>query len=161
MQIITISAAETIQTILAPAIMISSCGLIMLGLQNRYSNIVNRIRTLNDERRRLQSKIATNQDLEYSESIRYHSIRKQIQELSSRSLLIRNAIFLEILAVLFFVLSCLLIGAYFFFQNEITQILPLISFLLGMISVFIGLIFFGVEILRAYRVVQLEIIAEE
>lgn len=156
-----ISAAETIQTILAPAIMISSCGLIMLGLQNRYSNIVNRIRLLNDERRRLQNKITANQDLEYSENVRFHSIRKQIYELSNRSLLIRNAIFLEILAVLFFVLSCLLIGVYFFFQNEITQILPLVSFLIGMVLVFIGLIFFGIEILRAYKVVQLEIIAEE
>lgn len=155
------SAVEIIQTILAPAIMISSCGLILLGLQNRYSNIVTRIRSLNDERRRLQKKITFNQDMEYSESIRFHSIRQQIYELSDRALLIRNAIFFEILAVLFFVLACLLIGIYFVFENPITQILPLISFLLGMISVFTGLIFFGIEILRAYKVVQLEIIAEE
>lgn len=158
---LTLSAVEIIQTILAPAIMISSCGLIMLGLQNRYSNIVNRIRLLNDERRRLQKKISSDQDLEYSESIRFHSIRQQIFELSNRSSLLRNAILFEILAVLFFVMACLLIGLYFIYENKITQILPLVSFLLGMISVFIGLIFFGIEILRAYKVVQLEIIAEE
>ncbi|RCK72065.1 MAG: hypothetical protein IGBAC_0657 [Ignavibacteriae bacterium] len=109
----------------------------------------------------MQKKITFNQDMEYSESIRFHSIRQQIYELSDRALLIRNAIFFEILAVLFFVLACLLIGIYFVFENPITQILPLISFLLGMISVFTGLIFFGIEILRAYKVVQLEIIAEE
>ncbi len=157
----TLSAVEIIQTILAPAIMISSCGLIMLGLQNRYSNIVSRIRSLNDERRRLQKKISSDENLEYSENVRFHSIRKQINELSSRSLLIRNAIFFEILAVLFFVLACLLIGLYFIYANEFTQMLPLISFLLGMISVFVGLTFFGIEILRAYKVVQIEIIAEE
>lgn len=157
----TLSAVEIIQTILAPAIMISSCGLIMLGLQNRYSNIVSRIRSLNDERRRLQKKISSDENLEYSENVRFHSIRKQINELSSRALLIRNAIFFEILAVLFFVLACLLIGLYFIYANEFTQMLPLISFLLGMISVFVGLTFFGIEILRAYKVVQIEIIAEE
>lgn len=156
-----IPAAEVIQTILAPAIMISSCGLIMLGLQNRYSNIVNRIRALNDERRRLQKLIANGKELEYSENVRYYSVREQINDLSARALLIRNAIFLEIVAVLFFVLSSILIGVYLLYQIIVIQLFPLFSFLLGMISVFIGLIFFGIEILRAYRVVQLEIAAEE
>ena len=30
----TISSAQSIQTILAPAVMISACGLMLLGLQN-------------------------------------------------------------------------------------------------------------------------------
>ena len=46
-------AVQAIQAILAPAIMVSACGLLLLGLLNRYTVIMARIRALNDERRRL------------------------------------------------------------------------------------------------------------
>ena len=44
----TVTAIQAIQAILAPALGISAVGLLLLGLTNRYSNIVNRIRLLND-----------------------------------------------------------------------------------------------------------------
>ena len=45
-------AVQAIQAILAPAIMVSACGLLLLGLLNRYTVIMTRIRTLSEERRR-------------------------------------------------------------------------------------------------------------
>jgi hypothetical protein len=42
------TAIEAIQAILAPALGISAVGLLLLGLYNRYSNIINRIRSLNE-----------------------------------------------------------------------------------------------------------------
>ncbi|MBK8662785.1 MAG: DUF2721 domain-containing protein [Ignavibacteriales bacterium] len=43
-----------IQAMLAPGIMISACGLLILGMNNKYSLVVNRIRTLNEEKGNLQ-----------------------------------------------------------------------------------------------------------
>ncbi|MBK7267803.1 MAG: DUF2721 domain-containing protein [Ignavibacteriales bacterium] len=46
--------ASLIQAMLAPGIMISACGLLILGMNNKYSLVVNRIRTLNEEKGNLQ-----------------------------------------------------------------------------------------------------------
>ncbi len=156
-----ISATQIIQAILAPAIMISSCGLILLGLQNRYSFIVNRIRLLNDERRRLQQQLISGRELEYSENIRFHSVRQQIQELTTRAFILRNAILFEIIGAIFFIVTSLLIALFFFIPHEFVQILPIFSFLIGLVSVLIGLLFFGRDILKAYKVIKLETQAEE
>jgi hypothetical protein len=157
----SVTVVQIIQAILAPAIMISSCGLIMLGLQNRYAFIVNRIRLLNEERRRLVKQFTTQKELDYAENVRFHSIRKQMEELARRAFILRNAILFEIVAVLFFVLTSFFIALYFFVESLFIEILPLISFLSGMASVFIGLILLGREIATAYRVITLEIKAEE
>ena len=46
------SIVQIIQLMLAPGLMISACGLLLLGMNNKYSLIVNRIRLLNEERRK-------------------------------------------------------------------------------------------------------------
>jgi len=48
---------KTIQLMLAPAVMISACGLLLLGISNKYSSITNRLRILNEERRRHHNKM--------------------------------------------------------------------------------------------------------
>lgn len=156
-----ISVTQIIQAILAPAIMISSCGLLLLGLQNRYSFIVNRIRLLNDERRRLQKQLVSGKELDYSENVRFHSVRQQVKELTTRAFILRNAILFEIIGAIFFVLTSLLIALFFFIPYVFVQILPIFSFLIGFISVLIGLLFFGRDILKAYKVIKLETQAEE
>ena len=45
--------ASVIQAMLAPGIMISACGLLLLGMNNKYSLVVSRIRALADEKRKL------------------------------------------------------------------------------------------------------------
>ena len=49
-----IEITKFISDMLAPAVMLSACGLFLLGLQNKYSNIINRIRELNEEKRELR-----------------------------------------------------------------------------------------------------------
>ena len=48
------SIVQIIQAMLAPGLMISACGLLVLGMNNKYSIVVNRIRLLNEERRKLK-----------------------------------------------------------------------------------------------------------
>ena len=58
MQEAPVTAIQAIQAILAPALGISAVGLLLLALMNRYSTIVNRIRLLNDEKRRFARHLA-------------------------------------------------------------------------------------------------------
>ena len=44
---------QLIQGMLAPGLMISACGLLLLGMNNKYSLVVNRIRLLTEEKRRI------------------------------------------------------------------------------------------------------------
>ena len=44
---------QLIQGMLAPGLMISGCGLLLLGMNNKYSLVVNRIRLLNEEKRKI------------------------------------------------------------------------------------------------------------
>ncbi len=104
----TDSVSGLIQIMLAPGIMISACGLLILGMNNKYSLVVNRIRLLNDERRKLRSE----EEDKITEKKRHKSIELQIVKLSYRIFLVRNAVFSYSLAVAFFIISSLLIGLY-------------------------------------------------
>jgi len=46
-------AIQIIQAMLAPEVMVSACGLLLPGMNCRYSIIINRIRLLKQEGRRL------------------------------------------------------------------------------------------------------------
>ena len=52
-----------IQLMLAPAVMISACGLLLLGITNKHTSITNRIRLLNEEKRRLLIKMSDDKNI--------------------------------------------------------------------------------------------------
>jgi hypothetical protein len=86
------SIVEIIQLMLAPGIMISACGLLLLGMNNKYSLVVNRIRLLNEERRKAIHKTTEDKDFNYQENQRLQSISMQISRLVYRVGLVRNAV---------------------------------------------------------------------
>ena len=59
--------------ILAPGVMINACGLLLLGIGNKFSSVLNRIRVLNDEKRHLLLR-AAEPDYSTSENQRFESI---------------------------------------------------------------------------------------
>ena len=128
------SIVQIIQLMLAPGLMISACGLLLLGMNNKYSLVVNRIRLLNEERRRSLRKL---DDKEFSlqENVRFESISKQLERLTFRVKLVRNAVLSYTIAVALFVLTSLLIG--FGYLLDITKLNSFITilFLMGMLSV--------------------------
>ena len=147
------SASGLIQVMLAPGLMISACGLLLLGMNNKYSLVVNRIRLLNEERRRLR----TEEEVKSVKKKRHKSIELQINKLSYRILLVRNAVFSYSLAVAFFIISSLLIG--YNQLNSLTGIswAVIISFLAGMLFVFSGVVFAALEVWKGFKIVQIEI----
>ncbi|MGE5399062.1 MAG: DUF2721 domain-containing protein, partial [Ignavibacteriales bacterium] len=115
MQIVgqNVTVTQIIQLMLAPAVMINACGLLILGINNKYSLVVNRIRLLNEEKRHLTLK-AGGRDFTYEENIRLESIAHQLRELVFRVKLVRNAVLSYTAAVALFVMTSLLIAIDFF-----------------------------------------------
>jgi hypothetical protein len=156
-----VTAIQAIQALLAPAVGISAVGLLLLALNNRYSIIINRIRLLNEEKRRFIRLIASGKDLEYPDKARFMSISTQANELLVRSTLVRNAILSMQTAIAFFVLTSVAIGVNMFVDSDLMKGIPLFIFIAGMVSVFFGVIFAAREVHRSYKAVLLEVRAEE
>ena len=143
------SASSLIQTMLSPGLMISACGLLILGMNNKYSLVVNRIRLLKDEKRRMQYGKGEDES-------RHTSIDLQVKKLFYRIALIRNAVFAYSVAVAFFILASVFIGIN---QQSVGKYngLVIISFLAGTVFVFAGVLFAAVEVWRGYRIVKIEV----
>jgi hypothetical protein len=150
-----------IQAILAPALGISAVGLLLLGLNSRYSAIVNRIRLLNEERRRLIRILAEDADLSYTDNTRYMSIANQTRELLLRSRLVRNAILSMQTSIALFVLCSTAIGVNLFVVIPFVRALPLVVFIVGMLAVFIGVLFAAREVHRSFKSILIEVRADE
>lgn len=132
---------------LAPGIMISACGLLLLGMNNKYSLVVNRIRTLNIEFRGLQ-----NEDIE-----RQESILKQLPLLIRRMRIIRNAVWLYTIAIAFFIFSILSIGLFLLIQqSSIMNYISFGLFILALISLLIGVIHAAKEVRLGYDILSIE-----
>jgi hypothetical protein len=150
-------AIQAIQGILAPAIMVSACGLLLLGLLNRYATIMSRIRNLSDERRRLVRALAPPAEASPAEATRLAIVTRQLPDLLDRVRLLRDAVLCQVAAVGCFVLTSLLLGLRVAGPEWVRMVHPLPVFLLGMATVFIGLVFEGVDVARAYRTIKLDI----
>lgn len=152
-----LSAVNMIQAMLAPAIMISACGLLLLGMNNKYSIVVSRIRLLNEERRRLTCEPKKGH-LSVDEQFRLQNIINQIHLLKHRILIVRNAVLSYSIAVALFIVASLLIGFNVVSTLKYFSIAALIVFLLGMLSVLAGVIFAAREVYEGYKIVNIEVI---
>lgn len=151
---------EVIQLMLAPGIMISACGLLILGMNNKYSIVVNRIRLLNEERRRMIIK-SGGKEFSYDENIRFESISRQLSRLAYRVKLVRNSVVAYTAAVALFVLTSIFIGFNFQSKPERFDTLIIVLFLAGMLSVLAGVSSAAYEAIKGYEIIQLEIKIDE
>ena len=148
-----IPIVQLIQGMLAPGLMISACGLLLLGMNNKYSLVVNRIRLLNEEKR----KIFHQESIDESESSRLSNIELQISHLIERISLVRNAVFGYSMAVALFIVSSVLIGLTINKTTPALDWLIVAFFYAGMFAVFVGIIFAAIEVWKGYRIVKIEI----
>jgi len=154
------SIVEVIQLMLAPGLMISACGLLLLAMNNKYSLVVNRIRLLNEERRKLFTK-AGERDFNYEENVRLESISLQLSKLAYRVKLVRNAVLSYTLAVAFFVLTSLSIGLEYVLGKDQLNYFVTLLFLAGMILVLCGIIYAAYETIKGYDIIRLEVKIDE
>ena len=138
---------EIIKGMLAPGIMISACGLLLLGMNNKYSLVVNRIRTLNIEFRTLEKGNFERRD----------SILLQLPLLVERVKLIRNAVWLYTIAIAMFIFSIFLLGMYLLNSNILISIyIPLVIFICALSAVLLGVLFAAKEVLMGFKIMKIE-----
>jgi hypothetical protein len=135
-----------IQAMVAPAVMISACGLLLLSLTNKLGRIIDRIRDLNTEDRTVGAK---------EDSVRGLSVRNQIDQLVQRAILLRRSCGLLFLGVAFFVVTSLCIGLSYF--SDVFDWLMLIFFVVGLVAIVWASILAYWEMQISHRVVIEEI----
>jgi hypothetical protein len=155
-----LSVIQAIQLILAPGVMISACGLLLLGINNKFTSVLNRIRALTEEKRKIIINAAEREFIP-SEIQRIESITRQLTGLLNRAKLIRNSIFCYLCAVGLFVVTSLFIGADYFQPMLQLRYLILGTFLSGMVIVFVGVIFGVLDTMKGYNIVKFEVQVDE
>lgn len=149
---------QIIQLILAPAVMINACGLLLLGTSNKYTTVLTRIRLLNDEKRKLFKRAA---EKTFDETLRLESVAQQINYLMGRAKVVRNAVMCYTGGVALFILTSLLIGLSFFISMAGFQVLILVTFLFGVMIVLCGVVYAFLDARRGFEIVRFDVLAEE
>lgn len=150
-------AVEIIKLMLAPGVMVNCCGLFLLGMNNKYSVVVGRIRNLDEEKRKLKLSEQSGNISTY-ETKRLASINMQIGKLTYRIKLVRNAVISYTLAVAFFILNCISIGINSVFENGNSTIsFSIVLFFIGLAFVFAGVSFATKEAIKGYEIVKIEV----
>jgi hypothetical protein len=146
------AAVRSIDAAMTPAVLFTASSLLLAGLQNKYSTLIQAVRALNDERRALLRRPT----LAGWEKGRSESIVEQIPHLLARAKLIRNAVFLLYLGTLLFLLSSCIIGLAHFVWPPLA--LAVVAFFgLGLAGLMVGVAFALAEARLSYRVVRLEV----
>lgn len=152
------SVIQIIQLILAPAVMINACGLLLLATSNKYSSVLNRIRLLNEEKRKLFKKAG---EKNFEETQRLESLSRQLGHLMQRAMLVRNAVMCYTGAIALFILSSLLIGFGFLIKGFESDSAVMIAFLVGMMAILAGVIFSFLDAKRGYEIVRFDVLVDE
>jgi len=138
---------EIINGMLAPGIMISACGLLLLGMNNKYSLVVNRIRTLNTELRQLSG----------NDLSRKQNILAQVPLLIVRMKLIRNAVWFYTIGIAMFIFSVFSIGVHFLLnQNFVINIFLISFFVIALIAVLLGIFHAAKEVRLGFEILKIE-----
>ena len=138
---------DVIKGMLTPGIMISACGLLLLGMNNKYSLVVNRIRTLNNEFRELNDDHRDRRDC----------ILIQLPLLIERMKLIRNTVWLYTISIAMFLFSSFFLGAYLVIgKTTIATVSSLTLFIVALLSMFFGIMYAAKEVLLGYKILRIE-----
>jgi hypothetical protein len=152
------SVIQIIQLILAPAVMINACGLLLLATSSKYSNVLNRIRLLNEEKRKLFKKAG---DKNFEETLRLESLSRQIGHLMHRAELVRNSVMCYTGAIGLFIVTSLLIGFSFLIHGFQSDSAITVAFLLGMVVVFVGVVYSFLDARKGFEIVQFDVMVDE
>jgi len=152
------SVIQIIQLILAPAVMINACALLLLTTSNKYSTVLNRIRLLNDEKRKLFKKAG---EKNFKETLRLESLARQLGHLMHRAKLVRDAVMCYTGAIALFILTSLLIGFGFLIKGFESDSAIMVAFLAGMLAILAGVVFSFLDAKQGYEIVKFDVMVDD
>ncbi|MBI4971816.1 MAG: DUF2721 domain-containing protein [Candidatus Omnitrophica bacterium] len=144
-------AIQEIQYVLAPAIMVSSAALLMLGFQNKFSNLASRFRLLNQEKRQLSHKPNRTEQ----EQVRLGNLEDQVGHLFRRAAKVKNAILLTYGAIACFMGASILISLNIHSAWQLYYAI-VTAFLTGLFFIFTASIIMISETRLFFHVIHLE-----
>ena len=129
------SHVELFQAFVAPAIFISAAGLLLLSINVRLMGIVTRLRAFHKEKH-LAAIEGKKQEVIVLQS--------QIDSIEHRATKIRNAFFCTLLGTIGTMITCLMLGLTLYVSHAL--IIGVIIFVLSLLSLLIGMIFYISEV---------------
>ncbi len=133
----------TLQVAVGPVVLISGVGLLLLSMTNRLGRTIDRARHLVREMRGLQPE-------------EREAVVRQLRILTKRATIIRRAIFLASLSVLFAAMLVILLFLFSLLHFEVAWLVG-IFFILCMLCLIASLVFFIRDINQALIAVRLDL----
>jgi hypothetical protein len=150
------TVSRTIQFIIAPAVMISACAIILGGVLSRYAAINDRLRALAKERMDMV-RVMHAQTVDMLTKERLSQIDVQLPDLLRRHKLIHDAVFVLYCAMLTYILTMLVIALAAQLDSAWIATMALGIFLVGT-TVLAGSIFLTIlEVRISQRAVSFEV----
>ena len=152
----TETVSRTIGQIIAPAVMVSACAILVGGLLTRYASINDRLRAMAHERLDLLAATGDKPPGTFATN-RLSQLAYQVPNLLRRHKLLHNAITTVYLAMLIFILSMLLLGVAATTTNEGVAAAALYTFLGGTIVLAFALLLVVAEVRTSLQAVSYEV----
>ncbi|HUB26833.1 MAG TPA: DUF2721 domain-containing protein [Tepidisphaeraceae bacterium] len=149
--------ARIISASVVPVVIISACGLLALAFYNRLAAIVSRLRAIHRERLHEHDVLSHSEGHEESAIDRQEMLRVleiQTAHVARRAKLIRLTLFFLLLTVCLLIGCCLMLGLSVLLPGAIYLAVPL--FMLGLISMLVGIICAMMELKEALQPAELE-----
>jgi hypothetical protein len=138
---------------LAPAVVLSGCAVLISATETKYSDLITRLRTLNEERRALRAAPTLSAD----QNSRRESLDRQLALIFRRAHHMRDASVMLFVAVFMILITCFFIAL----QNELAwpwlRMATKGTFLASIGMIFAGLIEHFLELRLSFRVVRYEL----
>ena len=147
------NSAELINSMLVPGVMIIAVSILLFSTNSRYSLVVDRIRFLKAERAESLDKTASGKE----GMNKIDKIELQISHLIHRISMVRITIVSYSAALLFFVVSCVLIGIRSNLEVNSYFWVAISFFFGGLLGIVNGVVFSVIEVFKGYRIVHIEI----
>lgn len=142
---------QEIQYVLAPAIVVSSSALLLLGLQAKFSNVASRFRTLNHEKRVLSLKA----DRDEAEEGRLQSLSDQVDSLLRRATYVKNAILLSYVGIVCFTGTSVLLFLDVYLASQLHHGVIAV-FMIGLACLLVSAVLMILETRLLHKVLTLE-----
>ncbi len=137
---------EALEPLLAPVVLISACGMMIVALNARTMTSKSRIRQLHHERLEIVERADASGGATPTQRLRYEGVGRQSINLLRRLRLMRASLMWMVGCALLMLISSLLIGLAELNGNSPFDELATVSFVAGIVSMLVGTVTFLFEL---------------
>jgi hypothetical protein len=149
--------ARTIQLILAPVVMVTSCAILLGGILGHYSGINQRLRAMAQERLQILRASGLSVAPDTLTAERLHEIDMQLPDLVNLYHQVRNVILVIYLAIAIFLTDMLIIALAVLTRLDWIGFVSLLGFLVGTAALLWGIVLMVREVRASHWATHFEV----